>query len=480
MAYTKIDLDKQSLDQSLTANKIKDGIITDVKIASDANISISKLDTTNADFNSSGKLKSEVVSNANIASDASISFSKMAAIGANKAVITDASGHIISSNVTSTEVGYLSGVIAPIQDQINSKLSLSGGTMSGQIDMQNNRIKNVGSPIDPLDAVTKQYVDSRLGGLSWQEPVKAIIDEANLPTNPTIGDRYLINNGTHVNTIAEYTDTGWIFISPSSNWAVFEQDNDQGWVYNAENTDNFKWVQFTGTGMIDAGIGLEKVGNILNVKLGAGIKEMPNDEIGLDLAPNGGLELTNELTDGQLKVKFDNVTLGVDNNGFLYLKDNAVTTSKIADTSITASKLGNIVGNGLIGSNGSVIQVDAGYTANKIPQYSSNGYLGIGKTNPTAMLDVNGDIKTNGNIFIGGNKVSAGVTYRQKFYGDGIEDTFILSNTPLSANDVFVYVNGLLQASPEDYSVSGNQVIFVTEQIPPADSIVQIIYKAAQ
>jgi hypothetical protein len=96
------------------------------------------------------------------------------------------------------------------------------------------------------------------------------------------------------------------------------------------------------------------------------------------------------------------------------------------------------------------------------------------------MLDVNGDIKTNGNIFIGGNKVSAGVTYRQKFYGDGTTSTFTLTYTPLSANDVFVYVNGLLQASPEDYSVSGNQVIFVSEQVPPDNSIVQIIYKAAQ
>ena len=475
MAYTKIDLEQQSLDQSLTANKIRDGIITDVKIASNANISISKLNTTNADFDANGKIKNEVISNNNISPTAAISFSKMAALTANKALISDSNGYVITSNVTSTEVGYLSGVIAPIQDQINSKLSLSGGSMTGQIDMQNNRIINLGAPINPLDAVTKQYVDSRLGGLSWQEPVNAIIAENDLPSSPNIGDRYLINSGTHVNNIAEYTSTGWIFLSPTANFALFEKQNDQGWVYNPEITEDFKWVQFTGTGMIDAGIGLEKIGNILNVKLGAGIRELPTDEIGIDLDNNSGLELTSNLSDGKLKVKYDNVTLGVDLNGYLYLKDDAVTTSKIANLSITASKLGNIVGNGLIGSNGSIIQVDAGYTAGKIPQYHTNGYLGIGKDNPTAMLDVNGDVKISGTLYVDGNQVDVGVEVREKFYGNGTQTTFTLSYTPLSASSVKVYVRGLLYSAPEDYSFSGNSIIFT--EAPSNDSIIQVIYR---
>jgi hypothetical protein len=475
MAVTKIHGGTQIQDLTITNSKIKNNELTNEKINVNANIDISKLNTTNADFDGSGKIKDGVISNSNIASNASIALSKLASLGVNKALITDGSGVITVSNVTSVELSYLSGVTSSVQVQLDSKLPLAGGTLSGDLDLGGHYIKNVASPVNANDAATKSYVDSKLGGLSWQEPVIAIIDETNLPLTPNIGDRYLINNGTHVNNIAQYTTSGWIFIAPSANWAVFEQTNDQGWVYNAENTNNFKWVQFTGTGMIDAGTGLEKVGNVLNVKLGAGIKEMPTDEVGIDLAPNGGLELTSELSDGQLKVKYDNITLGVDNNGYLYLKDNAVTTSKIADLSITASKLGNIVGNGLIGSNGSIIQVDTGYIANKIPQYSSNGYLGIGKANPTAMLDVNGDLKVSGSIYIGSNRVDEGIEVREKAYGDGTTTQFTLSDTPISDSSVKVYVNGLLFSAPEDYSISGSVITFV--EAPAASSIIQFIYK---
>ena len=475
MAVTKIHGGTQIQDLTITNSKIKNNELTNEKINANANIDISKLNTSGADFDSLGKIKGGVISDSNIANNASIALSKLASLGVNKALITNENGVITVSNVTSVELSYLSGVTSSVQAQLDSKLPLAGGTLSGDLDLGGHYIKNVASPVNANDAATKSYVDSKLGGLSWQEPVIAIIDEADLPLNPNVGDRYLINNGAHINNIAQYTTSGWIFISPSANWAIFEKTNDQGWVYNAENTSNFKWVQFTGTGMIDAGIGLEKVGNILNVKLGAGIKEMPNDEIGIDLAPNGGLELTNELTDGQLKVKFDNVTLGVDNNGFLYLKDNAVTTSKIVDLSITASKLGNIVGNGLIGGNGSVIQVDSGYTANKIPQYSSNGYLGIGKANPTVMLDVNGDLKVSGNIYIGSNRVDGGIEVREKAYGDGATTQFTLTNTPISDSSVKVYVNGLLFSAPEDYSISGSVITFV--EAPAASSIIQFIYK---
>jgi hypothetical protein len=51
----------------------------------------------------------------------------------NRAVISDPSGKIAVSGVTSTELGYVSGVTSAIQTQLNSKLNLSGGTMTGSI-----------------------------------------------------------------------------------------------------------------------------------------------------------------------------------------------------------------------------------------------------------------------------------------------------------------------------------------------------------
>jgi len=475
MAVTKIHGGSQIQDLTIVNGKIKDGELTDSKISSSANISISKLNTSEADFDSLGKLRSGTINDINVASNAAITLSKLASLSVSKALISNVNGVIDVSNVTSTELGYVSGVTSSIQSQLDSKLPLAGGIMTGDLDLGSHYIKNVASPVNANDAATKNYVDSRLSGLSWQEPVISIIDEVNLPSNPNVGDRYLINNGTHVNNIAQYTTSGWTFVIPQADYALFETTNDQGWVYNSENVSTFKWVQFTGTGMVDAGAGLEKVGNILNVKFGAGIKELPTDEVGIDLATSSGLALTSQLTDGQLKVNYDDVTLGVDTNGYLYLKDDAVSTSKIQNNAIIASKLGNIVGNGLIGSNGSIIQVDVGYTASKIPQYDSNGFLGIGKTSPTVMLDVNGDAKISGSLYIGSNKVDVGIEIREKAYGDGSTTQYDLSNTPISDASVKVYVSGLLYSAPEDYSISGSTITFV--EAPSNSSIIQFIYR---
>lgn len=57
------------------------------------------------------------------------------------------------------------------------------------------------------------------------------------------------------------------------------------------------WTEIAGPGSIGAGTGLAYSGNILNVNMGAGIVQLPTDEVGIDLynGPNGALILT---TDG--------------------------------------------------------------------------------------------------------------------------------------------------------------------------------------
>lgn len=65
---------------------------------------------------------------------------------ANRAVISNASGKVAVSNVTSTELGYLSGVTSGVQTQLNNKASTSLDNLSaaGQmiIDSQNGTISN--------------------------------------------------------------------------------------------------------------------------------------------------------------------------------------------------------------------------------------------------------------------------------------------------------------------------------------------------
>lgn len=230
---------------------------------------------------------------------------------------------IKASSITDEEVNSLSiEKITNLRNELDSKLSLFGGVMNGIIDMNGFTITGVPIPNNPSDVASKLYVDSKLSGLEWQKPVIAIISQNDLPLNPNIGDRYLIKDGNDINKIAEYTNNGWIFIEPNANWAIFEKQYDQGWVYNSEEASTFKWIQFTGTGQINAGIGLEKIGNTLNVKLGAGITEFPEDEIGIDLALNSGLEFTSNDSDGKLRIKVDGVTTYIDNNGYLKAGDN--------------------------------------------------------------------------------------------------------------------------------------------------------------
>ena len=57
---------------------------------------------------------------------------------ANRALVSNGSGKVAVSAVTSTELGYLDGVTSGIQSQINAKLSRSGGTMTGILTADNN------------------------------------------------------------------------------------------------------------------------------------------------------------------------------------------------------------------------------------------------------------------------------------------------------------------------------------------------------
>ena len=70
---------------------------------------------------------SGVVVNADVSSSAAIAFSKMADLTASRALVSDGSGDVSVSDVTSTELGYLDGVTSAIQTQIDG---ISAGTVS--------------------------------------------------------------------------------------------------------------------------------------------------------------------------------------------------------------------------------------------------------------------------------------------------------------------------------------------------------------
>ena len=74
------------------------------------------------------ELASDAVVNASVASSAAIAFSKMADLTASRALVSDGSGDVSVSAVTSTEVGYLDGVTSAIQTQIDAKTTATAAS----------------------------------------------------------------------------------------------------------------------------------------------------------------------------------------------------------------------------------------------------------------------------------------------------------------------------------------------------------------
>lgn len=124
-----IDLDLTS--DVLTANIIA-GSITNAMISASAAIAYSKISIGAGDIAYSKLTLTGSIVNADISASAAIALSKLAALTASRAVTSDGSGLISASSVTSTELGYVSGVTSAIQTQINAKQdSSSAVTLTG-------------------------------------------------------------------------------------------------------------------------------------------------------------------------------------------------------------------------------------------------------------------------------------------------------------------------------------------------------------
>ena len=110
------------------------------------------------------------------------------------------------ATLTTTELNYVDGVTSAIQNQLDAKLSLSGGTMTGKITLD-------GDPTQALHAVSKEYVDNTASGVVAKPQVLAATS-TNLVvtyTNGTAGVGAKLtatSNGAWPTTVAGAT--GWV------------------------------------------------------------------------------------------------------------------------------------------------------------------------------------------------------------------------------------------------------------------------------
>jgi hypothetical protein len=190
------------------------------------------------------------------------------------------------SGVSDTEIGYLSAVTSDIQAQLDAKLALAGGTMTGAIAMGTNKITGLGTPTDAADAATKAYVDALGEGLHIHASVVAAttanitlatdvengdtLDGVTLAT----GNRILVKNqstasqnGIYVvaasgapsraadfDSPAEIDGGDFVFVTggTANDNKGFVQINTVGTI----GTDPIEFSQFSGAGTFTAGNGL--------------------------------------------------------------------------------------------------------------------------------------------------------------------------------------------------------------------------------
>ncbi len=111
------------------------------------------------------------------------------------------------------------------------------------LDMASQKITSLPTPTDGSEPATKEFVESLVMGLDWQD---SVLDElADPPGSPATGDRYLvIATATeawvgHEDDIAEWNGTSWDFTSPNKGFAVWIEDVGSQKVYNGTT-----WVSF--------------------------------------------------------------------------------------------------------------------------------------------------------------------------------------------------------------------------------------------
>lgn len=255
-------------------------------------------------------------------------------------------------------------------DDLDALVFKKDGSVSatGDFDLDGNKIIGLANPTNDTDAATKGYVDNKITGVSWRQPARTInIVSTSLPTGTGYshdgivhvnGDRVLftsLSSPTANNKVYKLSGVGssitWAVEtdgqagdgSPTDGDAIYIQEGttngDSQWNYNGS-----AFVQFSGAGQIQAGVGLSKSGNTISANLGAGIAELPTGEIGVDVRSSGGLMLTEDgimsstASAAQLAIRLNGSSLDVSSNG-LKVSDSGVDTSQIANDAITTEKL---------------------------------------------------------------------------------------------------------------------------------------------
>jgi hypothetical protein len=217
---------------------------------------------------------------------------------------------ISSGVVSNTSFNFLSTVASTVSGN-SDVATLSNKTLGDNLNMNSNTITNLATPVNNTDAANKAYVDSTVQGLdtkasvrvktstslpSYSRVVNVITASANgaLPTIDDVtlvatdrvlldvgtsgsdngiyvvtsvgsaGSKWVLTRSSDANTSAYVTTGMYVFVSEGTESANagFSLITPDPIVLN---TTSLTFTQFNGAGQINAGTGLTKSGNSLNV-----------------------------------------------------------------------------------------------------------------------------------------------------------------------------------------------------------------------
>jgi len=236
-------------------------------------------------------------------------------------VTVNASGYVtLGDNLSATDIPTLTASkISDFDTQVRTSRLDQMASPTASVSLNSQKITNLATPTADTDAANKVYVDNLIQGISAKDSVK-VATTANITLSGTqtiddiaviAGDRVLVKsqttssqNGVYVVAAGAWSRTldcniwnelisAFVFVEQGT------QYSDSGWLCTVDaggtlGTTSVTWTQFSGAGSVEAGTGLSKDGNTLNVGAGTGIA-VAADSVGLtgqalalhNLATNG-------------------------------------------------------------------------------------------------------------------------------------------------------------------------------------------------
>ena len=299
------------------------------------------------------------ITGAQIKNDA-IDNSKIADNAVQSAQIQDNSviaAKIASGSILEAKLGASSVTTAKIA---NTSVTSAKMDLSGTFDFSSGTLQ-AGTPSNASDVTNKSYVDGLVGsGVYWKEPARASSTANVNISNPgtasfdgitlSSGQRLLLKDQTSQaeNGVYDFNGSGSALTRSAdansadelNGLAIFVKEGtanaDQGFVQTSEianlGSDNIVFAQFTGLGQIEAGAGLTKTANRLDVAVGNGI-QISSDAV--VFRAGAGLDFGGSDVD----VQVDDSSLEINGSGNLQVKANGITSAMIGTNQVTGSEI---------------------------------------------------------------------------------------------------------------------------------------------